>query len=334
MPLMQNSERLAQKIATLSQRAQDKLDGQNYLINIESDSATAPNVVELLFMELIQDMSEQGLVFTVPAIDICSNAICFESMLDAMQYLFPNTLYPKLKQDANLTDRIDDILTGGVSDEPTVVELLSFIGGTSTGMPYVRAIQSGCAFLVTRITSNELFDIVLRNLVDLVKAERRVVSVTPQEYDDVIRYTTQKLRMFATAVEIISRIKTNKDLLSILDAWIYETITGMTLPENVATTRWRFLTNTNTLSDDGKRLHALAIREFYASCKLCPSYKSVRLEQPEEVDFLGYLCYWFAECKTKEEFTRIASRYFATRKLDQSADLIDALTAEFGKSFV
>lgn len=330
MALMHNAERLAQKIATLSQRAQDKLDGQGYLINIESDSATPEKIVELLFMELVQDMSEQGLTFTTPVIDMCANAVMFEAMLDAMVYLFPNTLYPKLKQDRFLVDRITDILTGGISDEPTAVELLTFLGGCENGMPYVRSIQQGCSFLVCRITSDAVFDIVLRNLTDMVISEKRVEAVAPKDYDDVIRYSLGKLKKLAEAVSIIGHIRPNVDLLKTLDARIGEVITDMAQPETVAATRWRFLTNTSKMDESAKRLHALAIREFHASCKLCPSYKTVRLQQPDELDFLGYLCYWFSSCATKDEFTTIATRYFSNRNVPWVVDLIDALAAAFG----
>lgn len=323
--------KLAQTIAQLSARAKKKLTGGMYYVNIESDEDTLENITDALFLALADDLTELGITLNIPLFDLYGQDDVRWSVLEALKYVFPTFAYYTIRDDAAYNQMLKDSLSGASGDESTLYHIMEYLSGNG-GQRIImdQAAFKGACILMEGATSNELFDNVMGNLISIARDEKQKPNITKEDADNLVLYTTNLMSRYADALACVDDIM-SEDITSKVEKRIFHAISDLTRDDAVVENIFRFLSKPSTWSEEGKALHHLSMKEYFCGCKLCPSYNTHRNIDPTTIDFVGYLCYWYAHFPTVSNFTSTAQTFFKKHLFSQSDDLIDAIMKLYDK---
>lgn len=323
----QNYNKFVSLLITLSPAARDKLENEKYSINLEDyDDDDLSNIAGIAFEAAALDLESMGVKFTVPYSDVYSSAYLREEATKALRYVFPNTLFYLLKQDSTLLERLNDILTGGVDDGDTISIWMNFLGGYNGTRPaYTPDIAEGANYLAVSLSSDSTFDDYLRNIISLIKTEKKEEDQSPEDLTFLTAFRQGLTYAYGNAVSAIAPL-VEGDLIASLEKRILIEISRLGGDISASQARWLFGTQTQTLHDDLKKAHALSLKGYFVSSKLCPSYTESRFMDRTPLDYLGYLCYWWVGYQhNPDKFLKTASAYFEKHPYSPASDLMTAL---------
>ncbi len=288
-----------QTIVTLTQlspSAQVKLSREEYRITLETDDVETDTIEQEMILCLFEDMNEIGLFLTCTGEEFCSDKILFHKALEALHWVMPNTLYPRLRQDIQLSTEIQSLMEGGISDEMLITGYLEYLGGKEDGDGYRRDLYEGCQYLSACLKSAGTYNEYLSGLLSTLHDER--ASVTPL-IDDVNSYTAVIRSICVMLEDARSRIVTvltgrDDDFYKKLDRRVGMAARSLLEPDRINTLGWLFSTDHTKLSPDALDLYLDQLIEFQNGFKLSLLYFTTRSLLLTDVDVLGVICYCFA----------------------------------------
>ncbi len=289
-----------QTIVTLTQlspSAQVKLSREEYRVTLETDDVDTESIQQEMILCLFEDMNEIGLFLTCTGEEFCSDGHVFNKALDVLHWVMPNTLYPRLRQDDQLSVEIQTLLEGGISDDMLIVLYLEYLGGNAEGEGYRHDLYEGCQYLRTCLKSTDTYTDYLSGLVSTLHDER--VSSTPL-IDDVDTYTSV-IRTTCMMIEdgrsrLVAAFTGRDDrFYDQLDHRVRLAIKSLLEPDRINELGWLFSTDHTTLSVDVQDAYLDKLIEFQSGFKLSLLYFTTRALTPTTIDVLGMACYCFAK---------------------------------------
>lgn len=280
-------------MTTLSPRAKKIVSTGLYFLVIEKDDVDNESVQQELFLSLVEDMSEIGLYWACDNADIYATTYDLDLALSVLTYLMPNTLYPKLRNDAKLVSAIQSILDGNVSDNQIVEDYLSFLGGGDEQGPYVPDLTSAITFVAPNIRNTDMFATYLNALLSKLQAERKVsvnILTHKKEYQRIVDKTVTRLY---TGLQYLCDKQIVSDQ-SFLLRRIQIFTKYLTQADKLEDWSFLFLTAPSTLNEDGLTIYKNRLTEFLGGTKLSIQYYLQRELTPSAMDIIGCVLFLFA----------------------------------------
>lgn len=315
------------RLANLSPNVRHVLDGEVYRLRLETDDVESEHVLQECVMALRDDLAAIGLYFTCQLSEVYDNYLTFAEFLDVCEYLFPNTLYPKIRSDYQILPQIKAMLTGSVEDGDLIHTYLRWLGVDPDC--YVPSCTDGATWLLSRISSTELFSVYLSNLIQAESTLGHPIFLSPE---DLLSYTAT-IRDHATALyhalTLVQDLPEMRDCLSKVRRRVDLHIRYLLQPAHAAENAWMWHTDPATLSEGVRSLYEDRRAAFAQSSKLYGAYYISKTPiQFTDVDVAGialrisadgtatthaaYLSLVIEECKSAATLT-IGQRHLVLR---------------------
>jgi hypothetical protein len=258
------------RLTTISPLARHVIDSEQYRLRLETDEVDSEAVLQELVLALRDDLAAIGLYLTCPLADLYEDYATFDHILDALEYLFPNTFYPKLRSDAKIRPMLLDLLSGGVGDESTIMLYLRWLG--SGPDCYVPSCAIGAHWLADRLTSTPLFDTYLK---DLTEVETTLDKPVEMGADDLLAYVKTIHGMAHGIYDALEQLTAIPELTADHDLLrrrfdLY--IRYLLQPNHAAENAWLRMTAGSDLSEDLQVIHQRRWEEFRHSQRLYAEY--------------------------------------------------------------
>lgn len=268
---LDRNETLLLELAALSPQVRHILDGETYRLRLETDDVDSDSVLQECILALRDDLAEIGLYLTCLLNDLYSDLDNFKHVLVVLGYVFPNSLYPKLRTDSQIVSQLKNIVSGSLGNGSSILLFLDWLGGENGC--YADSCRIGCEWLATRITNTELFDIYITKL---LATDSTLGCATSLSAEDLLLYVNS-IRNYLT--DIYTTLDTLSKRLPEIDSYqdkirkrfVY--FTKLLLqPEHVAEYAWMRLTDPETLDTGLQMLLKQRQSDFAHGSKLYGAY--------------------------------------------------------------
>lgn len=274
------------RLTTISPLVRHVVDTEQYRLRLETDDVDSEAVFQECIIALRDDLATLGLYLNCPLASLYEDFNTFNSILDTLEYVFPNTFYPKIQADASIRQAILDMLTGGVGDTLTIALFLQWLGVEESC--YAPNTTLGAEWLLSNATSTDLFNTYLYKLLETSTTLDKAIMLGT---DDLTPYISEAHKYADTIANALTQLKTLPDVesnLIRLQRRFYLFVNYLIQPENAALLSWLFMTNHQTLSDYLLQVFNRRWSEFRKSRNLYGDYYLANPDCPmTTLDLIG-----------------------------------------------
>lgn len=258
------------RLTTISPNARHVLDGEQYRLRLETDDVDSESVLQELVLALRDDLAVIGLYFNCPMSDVYSNFQTLSEIIDVLEYILPNTFYPKIRDIAEIRPRLQDILNGGIGSESTLLLYLRWLG--SGADCYDPSCAQGAHWLAVNMTNTELFDVYLTELIAKQTTLGQPIALSALELQTYIAAIAEKTSLLYDTLDSLRVWLDDDDIYGKIHRRLTLYVRQLLQPVNVAMMAWMLMTDPATLDDDLRIVYDRRWDEFHKSNKLCGAY--------------------------------------------------------------
>lgn len=282
----------AERLAVLSPSARRVLE-QELTVMVDDQIDIDPEAVrQELFIALINDLKFLGVYFSCTPGEVYGPTWEeFDKKIEVLNYILPNQLYPRLQNDPQLRNRLQNVLWG-VSDEPlfqTWLESISF---------YHPNLKESCDFFIQNCNTTPIFCTMLENMNDQIQEENRTLQHTDdnpdwKKYKEIVNEEAQRGSEY-----LVKRMHLDDEFQQSLQRRLYHSLKqNLDSFENTNLYKFLFLSDIKNFAPQILEYWKKKHYEFCVSNKLLPEYYLVRQLDPTLLDLVGILIYQFASAK-------------------------------------
>lgn len=264
-------------LTTLSPRARAAISNEMYFIDTDKDSVDILTIQQEAFLCLTEDMSEIGVYWSTSNEDIYESAYTLDQALSVLDYIMPNTLYVKMRNDAALVECLRSLLQGDITDADPIISYIDFLGGSDAQGPYVLDLTAACQFVRENIRSTEVFVDYITSLLSKYDSERvsaTLMLTSPKAYHQFITETINRCYDACVAVRRAGLITDEQQ--DLLNKRINLSHRYFLQSDRIESFSFVTLTNVNDLAPDGQQTYQIYKKEMLAGCRLSLSYRTSR----------------------------------------------------------
>lgn len=288
-------------ITSLSPKAKEGIELELYRASADSDGSTDQFILEDAFGNLINDLQNIGIIVSFDYDNITDDLNKVFAFLHFASYLFPNSLYPLLKTQSDITTCIEHILTGSLGDEESLIQTyMSQLGGLDGQTALVPELTDTLDQLYPLISQTEIFSDYMKNLLDLVMQERLTVDADTHHHQDFRDFARTLITRLSDAVNTFAD-QPFYNRLCVIQNWI---IKDLTSPSNFIAYHYLFNTDVTTLPDDLVAGYKKKWYEYFVSHMWCLDYYSVRKLVPGEGEVIMMYGFQYAYHHDVESYTK------------------------------
>ena len=258
------------KISALSPLAKHILEREQYRLRLETDDVESESVLQEMIFALRDDLADLGLYFKGPLADLYENFSTLDSVLDTLAYVFPTSLYLKLRDVKEIRPQIENILNGGIGDESTLILYMRWLG-SGPGC-YDHVVSTGAEWISQHLTATALFDVYLHRLIDVGVNLSQPIALNA---DEILDYTAHVREIATRLNDGLVKLRDHIDDDALFDKMqrrcdLY--IRHLLQPVNTTALCWLFMTDCETLSADMLVIYLQRWDEFRKGQRLYGSY--------------------------------------------------------------
>ncbi len=276
-----NTNAIMFAMATLSPKAADSLETENYRFTAENDLSTEQYILEDAFHSLIKDLDTIGVLLKFDYTNYVNDRETLCKFLKLCSYILPNILYPKIKTDSILRSIIERIASGDLGDGGTFLQVyLSELGGLDDDLPVLPDLTDYIDSIYQVVDQSDNFSDYMKNLIFLYESETLTIN-SDQETHTL--YKEKISDIFASLVDfqkIFAEDSKYRFVLSMSDRIIQDFLS----PVNFSEYSYLLLHNEETIPEDLIEGYKRKWQYYFMSHSWCYDYYNLRHIDLEEND--------------------------------------------------
>lgn len=268
-----NTNAIMFAMATLSPKAAESLDTENYRFAAESDQSEEQYILEDAFQRLIKDIETLGIIFKFDYTDYTNDRKTLCQFLKLCQYILPNILYPKMKSNSILRSVIERIVSGDLGDNNTYLQTyLSEIGGLDNDLPIDPSLTDYADSIYSYLDQTENFSDYFKNLVELYNTEKLSIDSDPETHE---AYKNKITDLFSDIIDL-SNVFIDDPRYSNIQIICDKIFMDFSNPDNFTEYSYILLHDENTIPEDLIGRYNQKWQYYFMSHPWCYDFHALR----------------------------------------------------------
>lgn len=279
----------------------ERLDTQAYRVNIEEDNISVRRLVDDLFEQLIDILTNEYGIEFIQLEELMGSVYHQEQLLRLAELIMPGPLSTLMTQDSTFRRFVQDAVRDTLSDEPTVLQLVTYAAQSNM----LRAqYQDTFDVLVDRVSSSGVFDAYLDHMCNTIED---ITTFSDSDVEATIPYVNHvralKRRIQTAMYSLSSHLPSQQPyldstgLLDLAKLGVY-----MTSPANINALAWAFM---RSQDEEISTLDRELIEKYTVQLHVAQPFFVEHYLAKGEITLNGFLyvlCYLAAMHQTKDSF--------------------------------
>lgn len=298
--LIQNTNTHLFLMASLSPEVAKCLEQETYRFSADVDESTENHILEQCVYAMLKDVETIGVTLDIDPSDYIEDHNALSQLIQCVELILPNGLYPTLKRDECVRNLIRDILLGSIGDGSSVIHVyLSELAALDGGIPHRLHLVDAIDRLYTQISQTGVFTGYLKNMLDLLEQEKNAPESDPERHILYNRKVREIIGLLSDAVNLFDKDVDYTSLLKIQNIIIKDFLS----PDNFIEYAYLLLESPDTLPPELESGYSNKWMHYNVSHKwrwfYYPTRKIKTIERPYQII---NACFTYAISASKEQY--------------------------------